>query len=155
MRQEFNVGGSKFVVDDPNGLLSRVASHEQRVDHPEKESIEVTVKAAVDRQASAIPNTADPVGSVRGRMMIYEAMADGRLGPFGLFVGWIAVGIPCLTMIAAWVRWALLHFVEPGGSIWRYVAKLVALVAVAAIPGWILSLPVRATVEYVRRKKSA
>lgn len=155
MNQEFNVGGCKFVVDDPNGSLARVESHQQRVDHPENENIEVTVKAALGRQASLIPNTVDPMGSVRGRMMIYEAMADGRLGPFGLFVGWVAVGIPCLTAIAAWLRWALLHFMESGGSLWGYFAKIVALVAVAAIPGWILSLPVRATIAYVRSTKNA
>src|ERR1700741_2840753 len=100
MKREFNVRGAQFVVDDPNGLLTRVQSHEQRVDHPENEQVEVTVRAALDRQGSLIPNTADPVGSVRGRMMIYEAMADGRLGLFGLLVGWMAIGIPCVITMA-------------------------------------------------------
>ncbi|RDD79841.1 hypothetical protein DVJ77_20480 [Dyella tabacisoli] len=85
-------------------------------------------------------------------MMIYEALADGRLGVFGLLVCWVAIGIPCVTMGAAWLRWTFLHFHEEGGSLWRYFAKVVAMIAVAAIPGLFLNLLVRGTLGYFRKK---
>jgi hypothetical protein len=102
MGHEIKIGGSSFVVDDPNGVLARVEKHDQVVEHVENDSVEATVRAARERkmQAESMAKTVFPLANERPQMKILEVFVQGRMGRSGVILMWIATGIPCL--LVAW-----------------------------------------------------
>ncbi|TBR36654.1 MULTISPECIES: hypothetical protein [Dyella] len=155
MKQEIHVAGVKFIVDDPNGNLAQVQAHERKVAHEDCAPVEVTVREARERQAQVVPNTYDPIGSIRGRTMVFEAMADQRMGPFGLIVSWFAIGLPCALALCfiATLEWQHLAYLQ--GPVGHDIMRAIALLGAGIMVGAILSLPVRATLGYVRRRRGA
>lgn len=84
-----------------------------------------------------------------------ESASKGRLGPVGMTVTWVLIGVPCAAFVAAlWHLGAPLFFDHAATDSVKAGRALRMLVA-ALVPCAIVGVLIRDTVALVRRRRAA
>lgn len=88
MEREIQVAGITFVVNDPNGSISRMEPRELKAEQAGLETAKTREQEASPFGTLPKPNPSDPIGNIAARVSLFEAIAHGRTGPWGMFVAW-------------------------------------------------------------------
>lgn len=157
MKQEIKLGGLKFVVDDPNGTLTRVQPQERTPEHQDCAPVQVTVKEARERreQEQAIVSTYHPMGAAHSRVMALDALAKGRsMGVSGWIIGWGIVAPICVVILAAIAYGEFRLLRSTPGITWQAFGAVVMLLFPAIIVLMILDWLVSTTAKRLRKRKA-
>jgi hypothetical protein len=104
MEREIKVAGVTFVVNDPHGSISRVAPTEMKAEQAGLESAKTREQEAAPFGPLPKPNPSDPVGNIAARVSLFEAIAHGRTGPWGMFMAWA-----CSALFVYTFAWGAFH----------------------------------------------
>lgn len=153
MTHEIKIGGRAFVVDDPNGALTRVSERDIVVNHLEAEPIQVTLQAKLERQKELAPRTVDVV-LIRANVKLIEALMSGRIGLVGITFAWFVIGVP--SLLVAWGFW---HLASPllfsaTASTEQKIFRAAMLLLAESFPGLGFGLLFKATFAMLRGSSS-
>ena len=90
------VGGQRFVVDDPNQLLMPIMEYDQVAKHDDPDVVKGTRDIERLSPIEPMPNNCDPIGVIRGRGRMYEAIAGGNYKGWALAFAWLFFGTPAV-----------------------------------------------------------
>jgi hypothetical protein len=88
MEREIKVAGVTFVVNDPHGSISRMEPRELKAEQAGLETAKTREQEAAPFGTLPKPNPSDPIGNIAARVSLFEAIAHGRTGPWGMFAAW-------------------------------------------------------------------